>query len=225
MKRNEFYQSAFSAKALFITGLLIIPALLFNSGIEYRVMQFLFFWLLAFLCGKKTNFIFTVLITLFIIAFNLIIPYGRVLFTIGAFKITSGALEAGIHRAVTLQALIMLSKVTIRQDLQLPGVFGKLLGESLQMFSVIMSRKYKVTGKNLIADIDSILLELSAEQTEFIKEQSRIYTKPAGYLILIFTVLIAWLPWYLNFMSFAPLRLCVNLFFKFLFNIICLISN
>jgi len=197
MKRFEFYQNAFSARALFITGLLIIPALLFIPGTEYRVMQFLFFWFLAFLCGKKTNFIFTVLITLFIIVFNLIIPYGRVLFSIGAFKITSGALEAGIHRAVTLQALVMLSKVTIRQDLQLPGVFGKLLSESLQMFSVLMSRKYKVTGKNLIADIDTIMLELSAEQIEINKEQSRINTKPAGYLILIFITLISWLPWFL----------------------------
>ena len=195
MKRLEFYQNAFSAKALFITGLLIIPALLFNPGTEYRVMQFLFFWLLAFLCGKKTNFIFTVLITFFIIAFNLIIPYGRVLFSIGAFKITSGALEAGIHRAVTLQALVMLSKVTIRQDLQLPGAFGKLLSESLQMFSVIMSRKYKVTGKNLIADIDNIMLELSAEQIETKNEQGHIKTQPVGYIILILTTLISWLPW------------------------------
>jgi len=197
MKRFEFYQNAFNAKALFITGLLIIPAVLFNSGTEYRVMQFLFFWLLAFLCGKKTNLIFTVLITFFIIAFNLIIPYGRVLFSIGAFKITSGALEAGIHRAVTLQALVMLSKVTIRQDLQLPGIFGKLLSESLQMFSILMSRKYKVTGKNIIADIDSIMLELSAEQIEINKEHDRINTKPAGYLILIFITLISWLPWFL----------------------------
>jgi len=204
MKRLEFYENAFSAKALFVTGLFIIPALLFNPGAEYRVMQFLFFWLLAFLCGKKTNFIFTVLITFFIITFNLIIPYGRVLFSIGAFKITSGALEAGIHRAVTLQALVMLSKVTIRKDLRLPGAFGKLLSESLQMFSVIMSRKYKVTGKNLIADIDNIMLELSAEQIEIVIEQSRIHTKPIGYLILILTTLIAWLPWYLNSVSFAP---------------------
>jgi len=203
MKRLEFYENALSAKALFITGLLIIPALLFNPDTEYRIIQFLFFWFLAFLCGKKTNFIFTVLITLFIIAFNLIIPYGRVLFSIGAFKITSGALEAGIHRAVTLQALVMLSKVTIRQDLKLPGSFGKLLGESLQIFSVIMSRRYKVTGKNLIADIDALMLELSAEQITINKEQDRIHihTKPSGFVILIITTLISWLPWVVYYVN------------------------
>ncbi|MCL2211132.1 MAG: hypothetical protein FWB95_04350 [Treponema sp.] len=195
MKRREFYENAFSAKALFITGLLIIPAFLFNPSTEYRVIQFLFFWFLVLLCGKKTNPVFTLLITFFIIAFNLIIPYGRVLFSIGAFKITLGALEAGIHRAVTLQALVQLSKITIRQDLKIPGSFGKILSESLQMFSVIMSRKYKVTGKNLIADIDNIMLELSAEQMEIVKEQSMIHTKPAGYLLLIFTTLVSWLPW------------------------------
>jgi len=30
---------------------------------------------------------------------------------------------AGIHRAVTFQALVMLSKFSIRQDLKIPGAF------------------------------------------------------------------------------------------------------
>jgi len=185
------YDNIFSAKALFTTGLLIIPALLFNPSTEYRVIQFLFFWLLAFLSGKKIDFIFTILITSFIIAFNLIIPYGKVLYSIGAFKITSGALEAGIHRAVTLQALVMLSKVTIRQDLKLPGVFGEILGESLRIFSVIMNRKYRLAGKNPIIEIDNIMLELSGE-TPPNQGITAIKTKPVGYIVLLIAVLTSW---------------------------------
>ena len=197
---KNFYNNAFSARALFVTGLLIMPALLFNPSTEYRILQFLFFWFLAWVSGKKTDFVFTVLITAFIITFNLLIPYGRVLFSIGIFKVTSGALEAGIHRAVTLQALVLLSKVTVRQDLKIPGAFGQLLSESLRMFSVIMSRKYRLIGKNLMVEIDNLMLELSSQSSRSGGELpeapvQEIKTKPAGYVVLVIVTLIAWLPW------------------------------
>jgi len=195
-RRISFYNSIFSASALFIAGLFIMPALLFNPSTEYRVLQFLFFWFLALLCGKKTNPVFTILMIVFIVAFNLIIPYGRVLYSIGVFKITSGALSAGIHRAITLAALVMLSKFTIRQDLKIPGMFGEILGDSLRMFYVIMSRKYRVTGKNFIAEIDNMMIELGREQRTVNSEQRKENrTKPVGYVVLAVVVVISWLPW------------------------------
>jgi len=193
------YNNIFGAKALFVMGLLIMPALLFNPSTEHRVIQFLFFWFLTWLSGKKTNFIFTFFITFFIIAFNLLIPYGKVLYSIGAFKITSGALEAGIHRAVTLQALVMLSKITIRQDLKLPGAFGQLLGESLQMFAVIVNKKFQLKGKNVIAEIDSLMLELSEQAPQ--PTVAQIKTKLAGYIILAVIIILSWLLFFKTIIS------------------------
>ena len=194
MKPREAYENFFGARDLFISGLVIMPALLFNPSTEYRCIQFLFFCFLVLLSGKKVNFFFTVLIIAFITAFNLIVPYGRVLFSIGGFKITSGALMAGIHRAVTLEGLIMLSKVTVRQDVKIPGAFGELLGESLRIFSAMTDREYRITAKNFIADIDSLLLELSnAEIPHPAAGESR--TKPAGFVILIIVIALSWLPW------------------------------
>jgi heptaprenyl diphosphate synthase len=198
MKRREVYESVFGAGALFVAGFLIMPALLFNPDTESRCLQFLFFWFLVWLSGKKTNILFTFLVIGVIVAFNLIIPYGRVLFSIGPFRVTSGALVAGIHRAVTLEALVMLSKASIRQDLKIPGAFGELLGESLRIFSVMMSGKYRVTGnslgKNLIVEIDNLMLELSEEE---IPQPSCgvTRTKPAGYVILAAVIILSWLPW------------------------------
>jgi len=197
MRRREIYENIFSAKTLFIAGLLIMPALLFNPGTEYRVIQFLFFWLLAWLSGKKINPVLTIFVIFFIITFNLVIPYGKVLYSFGMFKITSGALTAGIHRAVTFQALIMLSKFCIRGDLRIPGAFGELLGESLRIFSVMTDRKYQMTGKNIIAEIDSLMLELGAENTL----QSNIQktkTKPVGYVVLAAIIIISWLLFFIN---------------------------
>jgi len=196
----------FSAKALFFTGLLIMPALLFNPITELRIAQFLFFWFLAFLFGKKTNPVVTLLVLIFIIAFNLIIPYGRVLFSIGIFKITSGALTAGIHRAFTLSALVMLSKVMIKDDLHIPGAFGGILSESLKIFSLLTGKKYRLTGKNFIADIDNMMIEISRDKIIGTSEQGlgtgeKLKTKPIGFVILALIVIISWLPWVINILK------------------------
>jgi len=193
MKRREIYENIFSARALFTAALVIMPALFFNPSTELRVIQFLFFWLLVWLSGKKTNPLFTILIIIFITAFNLIIPYGRVLFSIGVFKITSGSLEAGIHRAVTLEALVMLSKAGIRQDLKIPGSFGKIMGESFRIFSVMMNGKYRITGKNFLVEIDKMMIELSGEEFSAPAVQER-RTKPVGFVILSAIVVLSWLP-------------------------------
>jgi len=171
-----------------------MPALLFNPFTEYRIVQFLFFWFLAFIFGKKTNPFITILIITFIILFNLIIPYGRVIFSIGVFKITSGSLTAGIHRAFTLAALVLLSKVTVREDLKLPGVFGEILGESLRMFSVLIDRKYRIIGKNIFMEMDNLMLELS-EKDILVNHENPNKTKPIGYIILILIVILSWTPW------------------------------
>jgi len=201
-KQRKVYEEFFGARALFIAGLLIMPALLFNSITLYRSILFFFFWFLAWLSGRKNKPLFTILVIFCIVAFNLIFPYGQVLYSIGRFRITGGALMMGIHRAVTLGALMMLSRVTIRQDLRIPGLFGELIAESFRLFSIIMNQRQRITRKNLIADIDRMMIELSdssAVSPAPVKapqpEASR--TKPAGLVILAFVVL---LPWFLLFL-------------------------
>jgi len=180
-----------------------MPALLFNPVVMFRGFQFLFFWFLAWLSGKKTNPLLTFLVMLGIVIFNLIIPYGQVLFSIGVFKITSGALLTGINRAVTLEGLIMLSRFTIRQDLKIPGLFGELIGESFRILAVIMNQKHHITRKNLIADIDRLMLDLSGDVSEtsqpaVIPVSNAQYssgTKPVGFVILAVAVILSWTPW------------------------------
>jgi heptaprenyl diphosphate synthase len=199
MSRKEVYDNTFGAKALFAAGLAIMPSILFNPSTEYRIIQFLFLCVLVLFSGKKLNPFFTIIVIAFIVAFNLIIPYGRVLFSIGAFKITSGALKAGIHRAVTLEALVMLSKLSISHELKIPGAFGELLGESLRIFSVLMNKKLRVTGKNFIVEIDNLMLELSKEEIHQ-PIVSEIRTKPIGYVVLVIVSILLWLPWVINFL-------------------------
>ena len=194
MKRQEFYKNCFSAKLLCFAGIIAMPALVFNPDTELRVLQFLFFWFLVIMSGKKSNPVIVVLTFFCIVAFNLLIPYGRILFSAGYFKITSGALTAGLHRAATFQGLIMLSKFSIREDLILPGSFGKLLGESLRIFTAMMNRKKRITGKNFISDIDNMMVELSEQEVPAIDEKKS-NTTFAGFVVLAAVILFSWLPW------------------------------
>jgi heptaprenyl diphosphate synthase len=199
MKRLEFYENAFSARVLFLTGLIIMPALLFNPSTEFRVVQFLFFYFLVYLSGKKNNIFFTFIFFSVIVVINLIVPYGKVLYSFYGLKITEGALKTGIHRASTFCALVMLSKVTVRHDLKIPGTFGRLLGESLRIFSIMMSKKNRITVKNFFTDIDNLLLELSVWDVST-PASGEIYTKSAGYIILTAVIFLSWLPWVIYYL-------------------------
>ncbi|GHV63008.1 hypothetical protein AGMMS49587_11630 [Spirochaetia bacterium] len=200
LRRQQWYQRLFSSRALCIAGLLIMPALLFNPNTIFRTVQFLFFWFLAWLTGKKNNPLITILVILGIVAFNLLVPYGRVMVSLGFFKITTGALLAGIHRGVTLEALIMLSRVTIRQDLRLPGSFGELVGESFRIFAQIAERKHIIDRKNIAGGIDKLMIELSEIPSEPAaeKDQPTFVTQnrsaAGGIIILVFAVILSWVP-------------------------------
>jgi len=162
-RRRKAYEELFSASALCITGLLVMPSLLFNPSPLFRIVQFLFFWFLCWLAGNKNNPVATILVILGIVGFNLIMPYGRVLYSVGTFNITLGALITGIHRAVTFEGLVMLSRLSIRPDLKIPGGFGALIGESFRFFALILNLKKRITRKNFMEDIDRLMTDLSRD--------------------------------------------------------------
>jgi heptaprenyl diphosphate synthase len=197
-KRRERHERIFSARDLCAAGLLMMPALVFNPNPYFRFLQFLFFSLLVWLAGKKNNMPVTIAVFLSIVAFNLLAPYGRVLFSIGAFRLTQGALRNGLQRAATLEGLIMLSRFSIRRDLRLPGALGDLIGESFRILASIQERRNAVSGKNFAAGIDALMLELS--QTEgppagASGEALQRRSSAAGRIILAAAVILSWLPW------------------------------
>jgi heptaprenyl diphosphate synthase len=195
---QEKCRRLFCSRDLCITGLLIMPSLLFNPSITGRVFQFLLFYLFALLTGKKNNMLMTLLVILGIVFFNMLVPYGRVLWSLGTFQITAGALSTGIRRAVTLEGLIMLSRASIRHDLRLPGNFGALIGESLRMFALITERKGRFTGKShnagsLIANLDELLLELDADKPAQSAASRAPRSSASGIGILAIALVVSWL--------------------------------
>jgi heptaprenyl diphosphate synthase len=194
--RAAGYDRLFSSRSLCIAGLCAMPALLFNPDTVCRTVQFILFWFLAWLAGKKNNPVLTLLVIFGITAFNLLVPYGRVLASWGIFRITEGALMTGLRRAVTLEGLIMLSRVAIRRDLRFPGSFGALIGESFRLLALIRDRKQSITRKNWMNDIDRLMVELSEDPPPAAESAavSNRTTLP-GVIMLVLAVITAWLLW------------------------------
>jgi heptaprenyl diphosphate synthase len=209
IRRSKAYESLFSAGALCAAGIIIMPALLFNPNTILRVLQFFFFWFLSWLSGRENKPLVTSAVILGILLFNLPAAYGEVLFSVGSFKVSSGALEAGIRRAASIEGLVMLSSACIRRDIKIPGGLGELLGESFRIFAALMESGSRITRKNLLGDIDALMVELtktSFEPSGFkepeIGNLTGSKTHPAGRVIIVLVVTLSWLPMIL--MAFFP---------------------
>uniref|UniRef100_A0A7C3II12 Uncharacterized protein n=1 Tax=Gracilinema caldarium TaxID=215591 RepID=A0A7C3II12_9SPIR len=140
----------------------------------------------------------TLFISASIVFFNLLVPYGKVLFQLGGFKITQGALLSGLEKAITLEALIMLSKTSIRSDLHLPGNFGSLIAESFQIFEELLAQKKQFDWKKPIESIDLVLISLSEKpitQHEWQNTMKNKKERAAGRFLLILKTTLIWTFW------------------------------
>ncbi|MDR2020087.1 MAG: Gx transporter family protein [Treponema sp.] len=164
-RRRHAFRNRFRPGDLCAAALIMAAAFLCNPSPFLRTLQFLLFWLFAYLSGKRLRPLITLLAIFGIVIFNLFPPYGRVLAELGSLRITGGALLTGFRKALTLEGLILLSGAAIRPDLHLPGPLGSLVAESLKLFERIgpLGNGGK-RGTGLIAGIDRLMLELSAEQ-------------------------------------------------------------
>ncbi|MDR1307090.1 MAG: Gx transporter family protein [Treponema sp.] len=150
-------------------ALLGMAAFLFIPFVAVRAGLFLLFWLLAVLTRKKTRPGFTLITLAAVILANLFPPYGKILFRAGPFIIAQGSLIQGIQRAVTMEGLIMLSKLALVSALPLPGKFGLLLRETFVILERFNKKRdlEKNTDKkektHLFKTLDGILLQIEKE--------------------------------------------------------------
>jgi heptaprenyl diphosphate synthase len=187
-KRREIWERTFKSGDLFIAILVMIPFFLLNASLLWRSVQFLLFWSFSFLSGKKNRPLLTFLVMAVIVFFNLQSPYGKVLADFGFFRVTQGSLISGLHKALSLEGLIMLSHAGISPQLRIPGSFGKLLSSSLTMFERMSGRRGLITRQRPIEDIDTLLLELSRATVDTCPQPSN--RSPLGTCLIILAVLL-----------------------------------
>jgi heptaprenyl diphosphate synthase len=155
----------FSVKgaAFLILGL----AFLFLPQLPVRGGLFVAFWFAAVLGGKKTRPLFTILGFAAIMICNLFPPFGKILWSAGPLLITEGSLLQGLQRAVTMEGLMMFSRLVPGSALPLPGKPGRLLRESLAILEELnktglAAKKPGKTRTRFFHNLDQLLCRLSA---------------------------------------------------------------
>ena len=93
-------------------------------------------------------------------AFNLATPGGRILFQMFGFPFTAGALGVGLSKALGLTSLLLLSKIGIRPDLELPGRWGRLLNLTLAYVRYLLDADVRLLVRDPVRRLDDLLREV-----------------------------------------------------------------
>jgi len=99
------------------------------------------------------------LVFISIVLFSLLQPYGRVLFSIFSFDITSGALISGLRKAFILTGMVVLSRLFIKTSFKLPGKPGLFMNRVFQYLG-LLTQKHIKKGRlsSIIKAVDSRLM-------------------------------------------------------------------
>lgn len=115
---------------------------------------------------KKTNgkilknLISSFILLLSIIFFSLLIPNGKLLFSIGSFKITQESLFLGLRRGLILILSIYVSKIIVSKFPPLKGRFGKFINMILLYFKELTSFEREDSDKNILKKLDTHLINV-----------------------------------------------------------------
>lgn len=182
----------------FLTGLLVIPPLLFSDDLTKRLILFIFFVLLNYLLGKGFKYIYFLILISSITLFNALNPMGRILFQIGSFKITEDALKAGFIKALGFASLILISQFSVSKNLRLPGKLGGLISRAFYFMEKLLAAEIKIDPSSFFTSLDKALINaLPVEEVEnnintSIKDTNN-YNKYIGTAFIIFTASLVWI--------------------------------
>lgn len=85
----------------------------------------------------------TLILFVSVIIANLLDPFGRVLFSIGAFDITAGALRSGIEKCLAVLVLTIVSRLILRSKKLSETTVGGMFA-----YFTLISDKWREAGKN-----------------------------------------------------------------------------
>lgn len=95
-----------------------------------------------------------------IIFFSLLVPNGKLLFSIGSFNITQESLFLGLRRGLILILSVYISKIVVSKLPPLKGRFGKFINMIFLYFKELTSFEKENSGKNILKKLDSHLINV-----------------------------------------------------------------
>jgi heptaprenyl diphosphate synthase len=155
--RRQRYEALIEPWVAAILGVAIAVLFLLQQGLFVKTLYLPLFILWTWVAGKRFSLVSTLVVMAGIIAANLLIPSGRVLFKLGPLAITEFALTDGLSKALTFEGLMYLSKAAIMPGLHFPGRFGTVIAQAFQYYDRIIEYRGTVHAKTAVRDIDILL--------------------------------------------------------------------
>ena len=131
---HRFWSWLISPSLLFAAVMLAFPAFLFQKNVMVLVGEAAAFFFLALSRRGRLRLLPSLLMIAGITFFSLLSPHGQVVARLGTLAITTGALEAGLRRGVTLAGMVFLSQLAVSPQVRLPGRVGAFV---VDMFGVL----------------------------------------------------------------------------------------
>ena len=187
-------------------GLAALPAILLQNNLIGILIQTIYVIILAVLHGRRFRALPNLILLLSVSAAHILQPNGLLLFTIGSFPVTLGALLIGSRKACTLIALLYLSHYMVSGKPRFPGRIGSLVSLQFTYFDAISTTWHTITPKRpLIGAIDTLLLRMSETRTPapLKQEQTRVPLKTL--LIEVIHPVILWALFLLGSEAILPI--------------------
>ncbi|MCQ2586165.1 MAG: Gx transporter family protein [Treponema sp.] len=159
-----------TGKAPILFLLLAIAGILVTSFIKNLILVYslmVVFAVIVFIKKKRIRVLPSGIIILSVTVLSLLTPYGKILFTLGKWNITWGAMEAGLLRSGKLCAMVFMSQSAVDKNMKLPGTFGafmeRVFGTVAQLTEEKISWEKGTKFAGLVSMVDKKLLEVWAK--------------------------------------------------------------
>lgn len=197
-EKYNFFSKNFNPLHLIILyTFIVIPFFLINSLIYKFILVFIFYTL-CILNNKKISLVYNMLVLLSVVFFNILIPSGKILYSINGFSITKDSLVSGLQKSLNLIGFVFLSLFCVQKNINLPSKLGKMLSSMFYYNQKINKIKYgKIKYKTFIHDIDNFLFSLSQDYEDRVEKNNN-NTTLTGYIFIFLLILLNYLLLYLE---------------------------
>ena len=171
-ERESWIDNRISPSVLLASGLLLAPTIVLQQNLFVKAVQAVLFLGLAqisVVSGRRRLLIGSSIFIITTILVNLLSPVGKVVLLVGPLRITRGALQVGITKALTLSSLLYVSRICVRPSLRLPGAAGRTISQTFAYLGKLLARRKRVSRRNVVQSLDeqfeSILQSSDGELT------------------------------------------------------------
>ena len=190
--RTSWLDRRLSARALFAWAVAAAPSMLLPADPVTRALLLVVLFLLVLGTRRRMRWGRTAAFFGAVVAFNLAAPGGKVLLELGAFPVTEGALRVGLTKALSLTSLLLLSKIGIRRDLELPGRPGRLLTLTLAYVRFLLDADVKLLARDPVGRLDRLLLEARCSVATSLPAAVATRSTASGITILAALLALQW---------------------------------